>query len=68
MNAKKITVRYLIRHYKVKEHRDGTFTVYLYLPRDSQTTVYKRVTLRRLVDMMHVFYMKGYIIDAIEEE
>lgn len=75
MKEKKITVRtpsiiairYLIRHYKVKERRDGTFTVYLYLPRDSQMTVYKRVTPRRLVDMMYVFDMKGYIMDAIEE-
>ena len=69
MKAKKITARtpliiaiqYLIRHYKVKQHRDGTFTVYLYLPRDSQMTVYKRVTPRRLVDMMYVFDMNGYI-------
>ena len=76
MKAKKITahtpsiiaIRYLIRHYTVKEHRDGTFTVYLYLPRDSQMTVYKRVTPRRLVDMMYVFDMKGYIMDPIEEE
>ena len=77
MKAKKINtpsiiaIRYLIRlirHYKVKEHRDGTFTVYLYLPRDSQMTVYKRVTPRRLVDMMYVFDMKGYIMDPIEEE
>ena len=63
-----IAIRYLIRHYTVKEHRDGTFTVYLYLPRDSQMTVYKRVTPRRLVDMMYVFDMKGYIMDSIEEE
>ena len=76
MKEKKITVRtpsiiairYLIRHYKVKENRDGTFTVYLYLPRDSQITVYKRVTPRRLVDMMYVFDMNGYIMDPIEEE
>lgn len=75
MKAKKITVsapsiiaiRYLIRHYKVKEHRDGTFTVYLYLPRDSHMTVYTRVTPRRLIDMMYVFDMKGYIMDAVEE-
>ena len=73
MKAKKITtqnipsviaIRYLVRHYTVKERRDGTFTVYLYLPRDSQMTVYKRVTPRRLVDMMYVFDMKGYIMDA----
>lgn len=76
MKAKKITVRtpsiiairYLIRHYTVKERRDGTFAVYLYLPRDSQMTVYGRVTPKRLIDMMYVFDMKGYIMDAIEEE
>lgn len=59
-----IAIRYLIRHYTVKELRDGTFIVYLYLPRDSQVTVYKRVTPIRLMDMMHVFNMKGYIMDA----
>lgn len=58
-----IAIRYLIRHYTVKQRRDGTFKVYLYLPRDSQVTVYKRVTPRRLVDMMYVFDMKGYIMD-----
>lgn len=63
-----IAIRYLIRHYTVKERRDGTFTVYLYLPRDSQMTVYGRVTPKRLVDMMYVFDMNGYIMDAIEEE
>lgn len=63
-----IAIRYLIRHYKVKEHRDGTFTVYLYLPRDSQMTIYKRVTPRRLVDMMYVFDIKGYIMDTVEDE
>lgn len=76
MKAKKITahtpsiiaIRYLIRHYMVKECRDGTFTVYLYLPRDSQMTVYRRVTPKRLIDMMYVFDMKGYIMDAVEEE
>ena len=76
MKAKKITahtpsiiaIRYLIRHYTVKEHKDGTFTVYFYLPRDSQMTVYKRVAPRRRVDMMYVFDMKGYIMDPIEEE
>ena len=76
MKEKKITVRtpsiiairYLIRHYKVKGHRDGTFTVYLYLPRATQMTVYKRLTPRRLVDMMYVFDMNGYIMDAIEDE
>jgi hypothetical protein len=76
MKAKKITahtpsiiaIRYLVRHYTVKEHRDGTFTVYLYLPRDIQMTVYRRVTPKRLIDMMYVFDMKGYIMDAIEEE
>lgn len=76
MKAKKITmrtpsiiaIRYLIRHYTVKECRDGTFTVYLYLPRDSQMTVYRRVTPNRLIDMMYVFDMKGYIMDAIEEK
>lgn len=62
-----IAIRYLIRHYTVKELRDGTFIVYLYLPRDSQMTVYKRVTPIRLVDMMYVFDMKGYIMDAVEE-
>ena len=59
-----IAIRYLIRHYTVKELRDGTFIVYLYLPRDSQVTVYKRVTRLRLLDMMYVFDMKGYIMDA----
>lgn len=63
-----IAIRYLIRHYTVKERRDGTFTVYLYLPRDVQMTVYRRVTPKRLIDMMYVFDMKGYIMDAIEEE
>lgn len=63
-----IAIRYLIRHYTVKERRDGTFTVYLYLPRDIQMTVYRRVTPKRLVDMMYVFDMKGYIMDAVEEE
>lgn len=63
-----IAIRYLIRHYTVKERRDGTFTVYLYLPRDSQMTVYGRVTPKRLIDMMYVFDMNGYIMDAIEEE
>ena len=63
-----IAIRYLIRHYTVKERRDGTFTVYLYLPRDSQMTVYNRVTPRQLVDMMYVFDMNGYIMDSIEEE
>lgn len=58
-----IAIRYLIRHYTVKQRRDGTFIVYLYLPRDGQVTVYKRVTPRRLVDMMYVFDMKGYIMD-----
>lgn len=76
MKAKKITahtpsiiaIRYLVRHYTVKERRDGTFTVYLYLPRDRQMTVYGRVTPKRLIDMMYVFDMKGYIMDAVEEE
>ena len=77
MKAKKITtqnipsiiaIRYLIRHYTVKELRDGTFIVYLYLPRDVQMTVYRRVTPNRLIDMMYVFDMKGYIMDAVEEE
>ena len=72
MTAKKVTtqntpsiiaIRYLIRHYTVNERRDGTFTVYLYLPRDSQMVVYKRVTPRRLVGMMCVFDMKGYIME-----
>ena len=63
-----IAIRYLIRHYTVKELRDGTFIVYLYLPRDSQMTVYRRVTPRQLVDMMYVFDMKGYIMDSVEEE
>lgn len=77
MKAKKITaqntpsiiaIRYLIRHYTVKEHRDGSFTVYLYLPRDIQMTVYRRVTPKRLIGMMYVFDMKGYIMDTVEEK
>lgn len=72
MTAKKVTtqntpsiiaIRYLIRHYTVKERRDGTFTVYLYLPRDSQMVVYERVTPKQLVGMMCFFDTKGYIMD-----
>lgn len=77
MKAKKITaqntpsiiaIRYLIRHYTVNEHRDGTFIVYLYLPRDVRMTVYRRVTPKRLIDMMHIFDVKGCIMDTVEEE